>query len=94
MKRNMLFAAAAILALSSGLPAYAADTCKEEIAAVELKWKGYSSEVNGIDGSAWKSVGDALGFAKISCNAGRENEAFKTVNLMHRWMGDNEHQTR
>jgi len=91
MKRTNLFAAAAILALSA-IPALAADTCKDEIAAVELKWKGYSSEVNGIDGGSWKSVGDALGFAKTSCNAGRENEAFKTVNLMHRWMGDSEHQ--
>lgn len=91
MKRTML-AAAAILALGFASPAFAADSCKDEIAAVEMKWKGFSSEVTGIDGSSWKSVGDALGFAKTSCNAGRENEAFQTVNLMHRWMGDSEHQ--
>ncbi|MBI4966763.1 MAG: hypothetical protein HZC25_01465 [Rhodospirillales bacterium] len=91
MKRTML-AAAAILALGFASPAFAADSCKDEIAAVEMKWKNFVHETLGTDGGAWQTVGYAINFAKKYCAEGRDNEAFQTVNLMHRWMGDKEHQ--
>ncbi|MCC7168665.1 MAG: hypothetical protein IT565_13955, partial [Rhodospirillales bacterium] len=64
---------------------------KDEIATVEKGWASHNHETVGGQAQSWKSVGQALEHAKADCAAGKEREAFETINLVHRWLGSKEH---